>query len=104
MLGRIQAQRSCPRVEAPNAGETSARMANSKDGHITRICDGRFKSQWLLDENAMLSSMAYIDSSSFRAGRGGLSILLGYDLHYVSLGLIQAGKIACKMFVQVSNR
>jgi len=48
--------------------EYIARWANAEDGCTGRCWEGRFKSQVVLDETALITAMAYVNVNPIRAG------------------------------------
>ena len=69
--------------------ESIAREANAEDGVKGRFWEGRFKSQVLLDEQALLAAMAYVDLNPIRAGMAQTPELSDYTSIQQRIELIQ---------------
>jgi len=67
--------------------ECIARQANKEDNCTGKFWEGRFKSQALLDEKALISCMAYVDLNPIRAGMS--SSLEGSDYTSIQLRIKQ---------------
>jgi len=74
--------------------ETVARMANAEDGCTGRFWEGRFKSQALLDEKAVLAAMAYVDLNPVRTGMAGTPEESDHTSIQERLRQVQAGGAA----------
>jgi REP element-mobilizing transposase RayT len=70
--------------------EWLARLANQEDQCTGRFWEGRFKSQALLDETALLTAMAYVDLNPVRAGIA--SSLIDADFTSVQQRLFEIAK------------
>ena len=75
--------------------EAIARRANREDGCTGRFWEGRFKSQALLDEAALVACMAYVDLNPIRAGLARRLTHAEYTSVSERLGLCEHRRISC---------
>ena len=81
--------------------ESTARRANAEDNCKGRFWEGRFKSQALLDEKAILTCMAYVDLNPIRANMAQCP----EDSDYTSIQeRILSKKTNLKAFADQNNR
>ena len=74
--------------------EHIARRANAEDGVKGRFWEGRFKSQALFDEKALLAAMAYVDLNPVRAGLAETSETSDYTSIQERVGLLRLVSVA----------
>lgn len=73
--------------------EGIARRANREDGSRGRFWEGRYGCQKLLDDNAMMAGMAYVDLNPIRAGMASELVGSQYTTIHRRLGLLAAGAV-----------
>jgi hypothetical protein len=74
--------------------EHIARQANAEDGVTGRFWEGRFKSQALLDEAALVAAMAYVDLNPVRAGLAATPEASDYTSIQTRVGAVPPAPVA----------